>query len=146
MHSEILKPVVVLVAWSLLMLVWMVVTRLPALKNLGIDLAKVRGSKPGQLDGVVPDKVQWPAHNYMHLMEQPTLFYAVALVIAFTGTGDGANAIIAWGYVVLRIVHSVWQVTINQINIRFALFALSSLCLVALTLHAAMAVFGWHHG
>lgn len=144
--SEILKPVVVLVAWSLVMLVWTVVTRLPALKKLGIDLAKVRGSKPNQLDGVVPDKVQWPAHNYIHLMEQPTLFYAVALVIALTGTGNGINAWIAWGYVVVRIVHSIWQATVNQISTRFLLFSLSTLCLVALTLHAAMAVFGWHHG
>ena len=146
MHSQILKPVVVLTAWTLVMLIWMVVTRLPALKKLGIDLSKVRGSKPGALDGVVPDKTQWPAHNYIHLVEQPTIFYAVALVIAFTGTGDGVNAWIAWGYVALRIVHSIWQVTVNQISTRFLLFALSSLCLLALTLHAAMAVFGWHHG
>lgn len=144
--GEILKPVVVLVAWSLVMLVWTVVTRLPALKKLGIDLAQVRGSKPNQLDGVVPEKVQWPAHNYIHLMEQPTLFYAVALVIALTGTGNGINAWIAWGYVVVRIVHSIWQATVNQISTRFLLFAVSTLCLVALTLHAAMAVFGWHHG
>lgn len=144
MHSDILKPVVVLIAWSLVMLVWMIVTRLPALKKLGVDLSKVRGSKPGGLDGVVPDKTQWPAHNYIHLMEQPTLFYAVALVIAFTGTGDGMNAWIAWGYVGLRIVHSLWQATVNQISTRFLLFALSTLCLVALTVHAAVAVFHFH--
>jgi hypothetical protein len=144
MHSEILKPVVVLVAWSLVMLVWMVATRLPALKKLGVDMSKVRGSKPGQLDGIVPDKTQWPAHNYIHLMEQPTIFYAVALVIALTGTGNGMNAWIAWGYVALRIVHSLWQSTVNQINIRFMIFALSTLLLVALTLHAAIAVFRFH--
>jgi hypothetical protein len=144
MHSEILKPVVVLVAWSLIMLIWMVATRLPALKKLGVDMSKVRGSKPGQLDGLVPDKTQWPAHNYNHLMEQPTIFYAVALVIALTGTGDGMNAWIAWGYVGLRIVHSLWHSTVNQINIRFMIFALSSLCLMALTLHAAIAVFRVH--
>ncbi|HEX4693929.1 MAPEG family protein [Sphingomonas sp.] len=146
MHSEILKPVVVLIAWSLVMLVWMVATRMPALRKLGIDVSKVRGSKPGGLDGVVPDKTQWPAHNYIHLMEQPTLFYAVALVIALSGTGQGWNAWLAWGYVALRIVHSIWQATVNQISIRFLLFSLSTLCLIALTLHAAMAVFGWHHG
>lgn len=141
MHSEILKPVVVLVAWSLVMWAWMIAVRMPALKKAGIDLGKVRGSRPGQLDGIVPDKAQWPAHNYMHLMEQPTIFYAVAIVIALSGTGNGANAMIAWGYVAIRIVHSVLQATINKINIRFLLFLLSTLCLVALTLHAAMAVF-----
>lgn len=146
MHSEILKPVVVLVAWSLVMLVWMMAVRMPALKKLGIDMAKVKGGRPGVLDGVVPDQAQWPAHNYIHLMEQPTLFYAIALVIAFTGTGDGANAWLGWGYVGIRIVHSIVQATINRVAIRFSLFILSSLVLLALVLHAAMAVFGWHHG
>ncbi|GGA40190.1 MAPEG family protein [Sphingomonas psychrolutea] len=141
MQSEILKPVVVLVAWSLVMWAWMVAVRIPALKKAGIDLGKIRGSRPGQLDGVVPDKAQWPAHNYMHLMEQPTIFYAIAIVIALSGTGNGVNAWIAWGYVAIRIAHSVLQSTINKINIRFLLFLLSTLCLIALTLHAAMAVF-----
>ncbi|MEG3124690.1 MAPEG family protein [Sphingomonas sp. GB1N7] len=141
MHSEILKPIVVLIAWSLVMWAWMIAVRLPAMKKVGIDLSKARGGKPGQLDGVVPDQAQWPAHNYMHLMEQPTLFYAVALVIAFTGTGNGFNATLAWAYVGLRIVHSIVQATFNKISTRFALFLLSSLVLIALTLHAAMAVF-----
>ena len=141
MHSEILRPIVVLIAWTLVMLVWMVAVRLPAMKKAGIDLGKARGGKPGALDGVVPEQAQWPAHNYMHLMEQPTLFYAVALTLAVIGAGDGLNATIAWAYVVLRIVHSIVQVTANIIRFRFTLFALSSLALIALTLHAAMAVF-----
>ncbi len=144
MHSEILKPVVVLIAWSLVMLVWAVATRLPAMKAAGIDITRLTGGKGSDADGILPAKTQWKAHNYNHLMEQPTCFYAVALVIAFTGSGDGMNAWIAWGYVGLRIVHSIWQATVNKVSIRFALFALSTLCLVALTLHAAMAVFHAH--
>ena len=141
MGRDILQPVVVLIAWSLVMWAWMVAVRLPAMKAAGIDLSKVRGSKPGQLDQVLAPKKQWPAHNYMHLMEQPTIFYAVAMVIAMTATGDGFNAWLGWGYVALRIAHSIVQVTSNQISIRFLLFLLSTLCLIALTLHAAMAVF-----
>ena len=146
MHSEILKPVVVLIAWTLVMCVWMFAVRMPALKKAGIDMSKARGGRPGILDGMVPDQAQWPAHNYIHLMEQPTIFYAVALVIAFTGTGDGFNAWLGWAYVGIRIVHSIVQATYNKIAVRFSLFVLSSLVLAALTLHAAMAVFGWHHG
>ena len=141
MHSEILKPVVVLIAWTLVMLVWMVVARLPAMRRAGIDLSKARGGRPGALDGVVEDRAQWPAHNYMHLVEQPTIFYAVALVLAVTDTGDGLNAAIAWVYVGLRVAHSIVQATFNRILVRFVLFALSSLALMALTLHAAMVVF-----
>ncbi len=141
MNAEILKPVAVLIAWSLVMLVWMVIVRLPALKRAGIDLNTVRGGKPGGLDGVVDNKAQWPAHNYIHLMEQPTLFYAVALLLAFVGLGNGLNVTIAWGYVILRIAHSMLQATVNIVRYRFLLFALSTLCLVALSLHALMAVF-----
>ncbi len=141
MHSEILKPVAVLIAWSLVMLVWMVIVRLPALKKAGIDINKVVGGKPGGLDGVVDEKAQWPAHNYIHLMEQPTIFYAAAMVIALTETGNGMNAWIAWAYVGLRIAHSLLQATVNIVRYRFLLFAASTLCLVALSLHALMAVF-----
>jgi hypothetical protein len=144
MHSEILKPVVVLVAWTLVMLVWMVVTRLPAMKASGVDITTLVGTKAADADGRLPPQVQWKAHNYNHLMEQPTLFYAVCGVIALTGTGDGANAWIAWAYVLLRIAHSVWQATVNKVSVRFALFLGASLALVALTLHAAMAVFAYH--
>ena len=146
MQSGILKPVVVLIAWTLVMLVWMVARRLPAMKAAGVDLTRLVGGRGADADGVLPTSAQWKAHNYNHLMEQPTLFYAVALVIAFTGTGDGVNMWIGWGYAVLRIAHSLWQATVNRVSVRFALFLLSSLCLAALTLHAAMAVFGWHHG
>jgi len=141
MHSEILKPVVVLIAWTLVMLVWLIVTRLPAMKASGVDLGKLVGSKGTDADGVLPAQIQWKAHNHNHLMEQPTLFYAVCLVIAVTGAGNGMNAWIAWAYVGLRIAHSLWQATVNKVSIRFALFALATLCLVALTLHAGMAVF-----
>ena len=141
MSTDILKPVAVLIAWTLVMLVWMVVVRMPALKRAGIDLNTARGGKPGALDGVVEDKAQWPAHNYMHLLEQPTLFYAVSLTLAFIGQGNGLNATIAWAYVIIRIVHSLLQATVNIIRYRFLLFALSTLCLVALTLHALIALF-----
>lgn len=146
MHSEILKPVVVLIAWTLVMLAWTIAVRLPALKAVGVDLSTLVGGKGTDADRVLPARTQWPSHNYNHLLEQPTIFYAVAIVIALSGTGDGVNAAIGWGYAGLRIAHSVVQATFNRVIVRFALFVMSTLCLVALTLHAALAVFGWHHG
>ena len=96
MSTDILKPVTVLIAWSLVMLIWTVLVRLPAMKRAGIDINKAVGGKPGALDGVVDDKAQWPAHNYIHLMEQPTIFYAASLLLALVGSGNGINAMIAW--------------------------------------------------
>jgi hypothetical protein len=140
MESEILGPVVALVAWTLVMMIWMVATRFAALKRHGISLKGRVGTKTGTLDGVIEDQVMWKAHNYNHLMEQPTLFYAVALTLAITGHGDGINAWIAWAYVAFRVVHSLVQATSNVVLYRFIAWVLSSLALIALTMHAAMVV------
>ncbi|TPG13823.1 MAPEG family protein [Sphingomonas koreensis] len=137
----ILRPVVVLIAWTLVMLVWMLATRLPAMSAAGIDLGKLTGTKTGDADHALPPRAQWKAHNYNHLMEQPTLFYAVAIVLALIGQGGGINAAIGWGYVILRVLHSLVQALWNRVAARFALFFLSSLALIALTLHAALALF-----
>lgn len=141
MHSPILAPVVALIIWSLVMLLWAVATRLPALKAAGIDMSKARGGRPGGLDGVLADSAQWKAHNYNHLMEQPTIFYAVALTLAVLGAGGGLNAQLAWAYVGLRVLHSLIQATSNVVRFRFLVFALATLVLIALTVHAALIVF-----
>ena len=138
--SPILAPIVALVAWTLVMMIWLYATRFPALRRKGISLKGRVGSKTGTLDGVVEDQVQWKAHNYNHLMEQPTLFYAIALTLALVGHGEGINLWLAWAYVGLRILHSLVQATTNIVVYRFWLFALSSLVLMALTVHAAIAV------
>jgi hypothetical protein len=140
MHSDILRPMVALIAWTLVMLCWMVATRLPAMRAAGLSLGTLVGSKAADADRALPAQVQWKAHNHNHLMEQPTLFYAVCTVLALSGTGDGVNASIAWAYVGLRIAHSLVQALGNRVLPRFVLFALSSLALVALTLHAALAI------
>ncbi|MFN3945516.1 MAG: MAPEG family protein [Allosphingosinicella sp.] len=132
-YSPILAPVVALVAWSIVVMFWMVATRLPAMKRKGIDLKTARGGRPGVLDGVLDEEVQWKAHNYIHLMEQPTLFYAICLALALMGAGGGLNEALAWAYVVFRVAHSIVQGTVNIIRYRFLLFLLASLALIGMT-------------
>lgn len=144
--AAILQPVVALLAWTMMMWLWMYATRIPAIRRLpqtGEPDADV-GWTVAKLEELLPREVQWKAHNFNHLHEGPTVFYAVALVLAIIGQGDGVNATVAWTYVGLRVAHSIWQATVNRVMVRFVLFALSSLTLIALILHAAMAVFGWH--
>ena len=137
-YSPILAPVVALVAWSLVMLVWTAVARRSAFAKLGINWGTIPpGSRGVNLDGRAPDEAQWPSHNYNHLMEQPTIFYAIALSLAMMGFGGGINLWLAWGYVGFRIVHSRVQATVNIVAIRFPLFALATFCLLGLTVHAA---------
>ena len=132
--SPILAPIVTLVTWSMLMWAWMYATRLPAIRKarLKLDPAAPRGEQMSTL----PASVRWKADNYNHLMEQPTLFYAIAFALALMGQGDGVNLALAWAYVGLRVVHSLFQALVNKIEIRFVLFALSSLMLVGLVISA----------
>ncbi len=136
MHSPILAPVVALVAWTLVMQIWMYAARIPAMRKAGISLKGRRGTRGGALEGAIPDEANWKAHNYNHLMEQPTIFYAIALTLALLGFGGGINLYLAWGYVALRIVHSLIQATANVVLYRFIAFNLATLCLLGLTVHA----------
>ena len=139
-NSPIFAPAIVLVLWSLVMLGWLAITRLPAMAKAGIQLTTVVGARGANLEGVVPDRVNWKAHNYAHLMEQPTLFYATVIILGVIGQGEGLNLQLAWAYVILRIVHSVVQATWNRVAVRFTLFCLSTVALLALALQAAMAL------
>jgi hypothetical protein len=69
------------------------------------------------------------------------VFYAVAIVLAIIGEGDGLNAQIAWAYVALRVVHSIIQATVNKVQLRFMVFALSSFCLMFLVARAVLVMF-----
>jgi hypothetical protein len=140
-HSPILAPIVVLIAWSLVMWLWMYARRIPAMNAAKIDTMNLVGGSSVDLKTSIPAKAQWPADNYNHLMEQPTLFYAITLVLALLGQGDGVNLTIAWAYVGLRVLHSIVQATVNRVIVRFSIFTLATLCLIALTLHAALVVF-----
>ena len=142
--SPLIAPVVALVAWSLVMYLWMYAARLTAMKRAGISLKGRRGTRGGALEGIIPDEANWKAHNYAHLMEQPTIFYAIVIALILMGFDHPINVYLAWAYVGLRVIHSLIQATVNIVIYRFLVFTLSSLCLLGLTVHAA--IFLIHHG
>lgn len=138
MNSPILAPASLLILWSLLVLGWLAATRLPAMRKVGVDLTTIVGGRGVDLQGVIPDQVNWISHNYTHLMEQPTIFYATVGILALNGAGDGINLTLAWAYVVLRIVHSLVQALWNRVLARFLVFGASTACLVMLAINAAL--------
>ena len=138
--SSILAPVVALTAWTHVVLLWMYATRLPAVRRAAIRLD--RNALRGAQMATLPPIVRWKSDNYTHLTEHPTVFYATALALAVMGEGDGLNALIAWVYVGLRVVHSLVQTTLNVIELRFVLFVLSATASAALTVRAVVACLG----
>ena len=137
--SPLLGPVVALVAWSIVVMIWMAVARFGEFKRLGISRSSIpNGARGSDLEGRADPRAQWKAHNYMHLMEQPTIFYAIVFALILMGFDAPINVWLAWAYVGLRIVHSIFQATVNVVRYRMILFALSSFCLLGLTVHAAL--------
>ncbi len=140
MHMPILAPAAALVLWSLVMLFWLAGTRLPAMSKIGMDLKSAAPGGRGQdIDPNVPPTVAWKSHNYAHLMEQPTLFYATVMILAISGGATDMSVYLAWGYTGLRIIHSIWQATVNTVSIRFLFFMLSTICLTILAVQAFLA-------
>ena len=138
MQSSMIAPVMALVAWSLVIWVWMYVQRIPAMQKAGIKPQDARF--PGSLDKL-PDAARQAADNYNHLMEQPTIFYAAALAIAVAGHADGMAVHLAWVYVGLRVLHSLVQVSVNLVAIRFLVFAVSTGVLAAMVVRELMRIF-----
>jgi hypothetical protein len=137
--TQFLTPVLVLVAWTLCMWIWMYARRIPAMKAAGIDPQEA--AHPGSLDRL-PSGVRAVADNYNHLHEQPTIFYALMFFTALTAGGDGTALTLGWAYVATRVLHSLVQATINRVVIRFALFATGSVVLMIATTRELLRVFG----
>lgn len=135
--DSILTPILALASWSLVMWLWMYLTRIPAMSSAGIDAAALK--EKSELD-VLPRNVRQVADNYNHLHEQPVIFYALVFYSHLAGTADGVTIALAWAYVALRIAHSLFQALVNFIPVRFALFVLSSFCLVGLAARNVMAL------
>jgi hypothetical protein len=136
MQASMLAPPAMLVLWSLVMLGWLAIVRFRAMANSRITIL-APGGRGQDLDTVLPRAANWPAHNYTHLMEQPTLFYAICLILAVLGA-QGEDILFAWAYVLLRVIHSLWQARVNTIPVRLALFGASTGCLLVLSVRAAI--------
>lgn len=142
MQTQMLVPAAVLVCWTIVVLFWTLITRMSGFKIAGIDINTVpRGARGQDLEGKVPDEIMWKSHNYTHLTEQPTIYYPAVIILALAGA-TMLDLALAWTYVVLRVVHSIWQATVNVVAVRGGLFALMTLCLAILAVRALLAALG----
>lgn len=136
--QNFLLPVITLIAWTMLVWLWMYATRIPAMTEAAINPDDAR--HPGTYGHLLPSNVRAVADNYNHLHEQPTVFYALMFFAALTGGADQTALYLAWGYVALRVLHSLVQILVSKVIPRFAVFALGSLVLIALTVKEVIRV------
>lgn len=130
-----LAPVLALIVWTLLIWILLYLRRIPAMKahKISPDSAK---SPSGDWKAKMPLKAEAPAHNYNHLLEQPTIFYALMFYLVLTAQMSQLLHYLAWGYVGLRVVHSFVQANAGPVIVRFAVFTISTLVLMAMVVLA----------
>tara|TARA_Y100000741_G_scaffold93381_1_gene69294 strand:+ start:796 stop:1227 length:432 start_codon:yes stop_codon:yes gene_type:complete len=142
MNDLILQPVILMCLLSFIMMLWMYATRIPASKEIeqaGINLQDL--SHPSKLGGVFPSKVERVADNYNHLFEQPTVFYAITFTIWGLNETDSLFILFAWLYFFIRLIHSIFQSTLNLVWIRFGLFMFSWVILALMIFRLSYNVF-----
>ena len=142
MNDLILQPVILMCLLSFIMMLWMYATRIPASKEIeqaGINLQDL--SHPSKLGGVFPSKVERVADNYNHLFEQPTVFYAITFTIWGLNETDSLFILFAWLYFFIRLLHSIFQSTLNLVWIRFGLFMFSWVILALMIFRLSYNVF-----
>ena len=129
--TAFLAPVLALIIWTLLIWALMYARRIPAMQAAKIDPESAK-SPDGNWKDQLPLSVQASAHNYNHLLEQPTIFYALMFYITLTAQMSTPIYYVAWGYVALRVLHSFVQVSSGKVMLRFTLFSLSTMALIAM--------------
>ena len=136
---SMLQTIVAMGLLNLVMFVWMYATRIPAMNQAKIDPQSAQ--HPGALD-TLPSEARRVADNYNHLFEAPTIFYAMVIAIVLLGHADQWHVLTAWAYVILRALHSLVQATFNRVIVRFGVFALGTLVLMALMVRQALRILG----
>ena len=137
--QSLLQSILAMGLLSLVMFIWMYATRLPAFSKAKLDPQEAM--HPGTYHERIPSEVRRVADNYNHLFEAPTIFYAVTLAIVLLGLADPLHVICAWAFVILRVLHSLVQATVNRVMVRFLLFALSWVAMGTMIVRAALASF-----
>ncbi|MEZ5937242.1 MAG: MAPEG family protein [Hyphomonadaceae bacterium] len=140
MLNSMMTPVLAMAVWTFVIWIWMYATRIPAMSKAGINPARVKRKADME---ALPVSVQQIADNYNHLHEQPTTFYALAIYSHLVGVMDPLNVGLAWGYVGLRVLHSIVQCTVNFVPVRFAIFSASSIVLMVIAVRNVLNLFGY---
>ena len=136
---EILAPMLGMITLTGLMVVVLYATRAPLIIKFWGNAQGARHSE--DLRPQLPYRLRYVTDNYNHLFEQPVLFYAVVVYIFLSNHSDSLHVQLAWGYVGLRVIHSIIHLTSNNVSWRATVFGLSSLCLVAMIIRELLAVF-----
>jgi len=132
--KPILIPLLVQVLLTFGVWVYLFAWRIPEIQRKGIDPQRLKDRAAAH--ELLPDSAN-ASNNLKNLFELPVLFYAAILLSLVLMIQDMLLVQLAWGFVVLRILHSVIHCSYNNVNHRFVAYALSCLFLLFMWIRLA---------
>ena len=139
-NDAILQPMLAMMLLTGLVWVFLYTRRIPAMRAARRPAQTY--TTPEKVIGLLPDAINYPAHNLKNLFELPVLFYALCLTLYVTGIVDGVYVAAAWGFVAFRALHSAIHCTVNRVMARFVCYVISSLLLWFMLVRATIEIFG----
>jgi len=120
--QAILMPVFAQVVLTFVLLFWMQVLRLRAIRLGQVPEHSVALREPNW-----PARVTQVANAFHNQLETPLLFYVLILLALVTRTADSVLLVLSWLFVVSRFVHAYIHVTSNRIAHRSSVFLVGAI-------------------
>ena len=133
--QDILAPLFVLVALTFVLLVWMVAVRVTAVRGREVRVKEIALGQPAW-----PPRVQQISNCFHNQLQLPMLFYVLTILALFLRKADLLFVVMAWIFVVLRIVHAAVFVTTNHVGHRFQAFGAGAVVLLLMWLVFAVRI------
>lgn len=127
MNTIFLKPMLLMMLITFAVWLCLYAKRLPYLLKNQIVPQSI--ATPKRLSAKLPEHIQYPAHNLHNLSELPIIFYTLCLTATYLNIQSDSVQLLAWGFVILRGLHSLIHCSTNQVTLRFSSYMLSSIVL-----------------
>jgi hypothetical protein len=115
---SLVYPVLAQVLLTLVLMLWMGLARLAAIKARRVRFKDIALSAEPW-----PDEVRKISNNAHNQFETPVLFYVLCGIATYIGPPGILMTLLAWAYVATRLVHTAIHTTSNRVEHRFKVFA-----------------------
>jgi hypothetical protein len=132
--NSILLPLLAMVFLTFAVWVYLYALRIPEINRLGIDPDDLQDRAEAHKLLRVSAAA---SNNLKNLFEVPILFYLAAMIAMLLMIQDDLLVGLAWGFVILRVVHSLVHCSYNRVMHRFIAYLISCLFLIFMWIRLA---------
>ena len=127
--SSILWPMLAQIGWTFMLYAWLTIARVGAVTRGEVEYsAFVLGREE-------PREVARITRNLANQFELPVIFYAMVVLLLALGRVSAVDAIAAWVFVAVRVIHTLVQTLTDNVPLRGRVFIINFLAVVVLVGH-----------